>query len=311
MILRLAIAASLIALAASASGAPILRSDVTVSGAIVTAGDMFDDAGPYAELPLFRAPAPGTTGFVPASDIAVAAQRIGLSAYDAVGVTRVRVDRPGTPVDQAMLDALIAGELAARGVLATGVTPSTSFNDALPALTAERTAAPVTLLDLRYVPGAPGFSARFAIAGLDRTVAVAGRIELMVEAPHLRRSLPAGAVLSADDIVMRPIAQRFSEADLTDLGDLVGKALRRQSREGVVLKAADVAAPLLIARSEEVTLVVHTGTLTLTAKGQALGAASLGQPVQVLNLTSRKIVQGVASGPGTVAVNPQSAVAGL
>ena len=51
--------------ASTALAVPTLKGDITVNKAIVTIGDMFEDAGTLAETGIFMAPAPGTTGIVP------------------------------------------------------------------------------------------------------------------------------------------------------------------------------------------------------------------------------------------------------
>jgi flagella basal body P-ring formation protein FlgA len=59
-------------------------------------------------------------------------------------------------------------------------------------------------------------------------------------------------------------------------------------------------------------MVVFTqGPMTLTIKGQALNGAAAGQPVQVLNPVSRKILYGTALPNGAVAITTTIAVAGL
>ena len=51
--------------------------------------------------------------------------------------------------------------------------------------------------------------------------------------------------------------------------------------------------------------------MTLTVRGQALNAAAAGQPVQVLNSVSRKILHGVALPSGAVEITNTINVAGL
>ena len=75
MILRSAIATLTgMLLSGAAWAAPVLKADIMVTGAIVTVGDMFDDAGAAAEEALFRAPLPGTSGLVGLADIDAASQ---------------------------------------------------------------------------------------------------------------------------------------------------------------------------------------------------------------------------------------------
>ena len=51
--------------------------------------------------------------------------------------------------------------------------------------------------------------------------------------------------------------------------------------------------------------------MTLTVKGQALNGAAVGQPVQVLNSTSKKILTGMALAGGVVEISTTINVAGL
>ena len=135
----------------------------------------------------------------------------------------------------------------------------------------------------------------------------------MIAAPHLKANLPAGAVLSADDIEMRPVALRFAEtAGIAQLNQLVGMALTRQTREGMMLKSSDVAIPQLIAKNQLVTIYFRKGPMTLTVKGQAITSAATGGPVQVLNLISKRVINATAIAAGAVEVSAAPlSIAGL
>jgi flagella basal body P-ring formation protein FlgA len=300
-----------IGLAGSAFAAPSLRADVTVTSEIVTVGDMFDDAGAFAELALFRAPQPGTTGIVSLEAVRRAGALVGLTEFENVGVARVRVARAATVVDADMLDDLILRDLGSRGIIAADTTPSIRFNNPSLSYNAEAVADPVQLLSLRYAPNGE-FSARFHIAGTDVPVDIDGRLDLMVEVPHLVGLRPAGTVLSATDIEMKLVPLKTAEAGgFATLDQLVGKALQRQSRGGVMLRPGDVSEPLVVERNQMVTVYFRAGAMTLTVKGQALGNASAGEAVQVLNTTSKKILTGTALANGGVDLTSTLNVAGL
>src|SRR5690606_25359951 len=128
---------------------------------------------------------------------------------------------------------------------------------------------------------------------------VSGSIELMIEAPHINDSLPAGALLSAEDIEMRPVPLRYVESTgVARLEDVVGKALVRQTRAGMMLKASDVTVPLLISKNDPVTIYFRKGPLTLTVKGQAVSGATRGGLVQVINLMSKRVISATAIAAG-------------
>lgn len=298
--------------ATAATAAPVLRGDITVISEIVTVGDMFEDPGALAERALFRAPLPGTTGMVSLEAVRQAAAIVGLTEFENEGVARIRVARASTFVDAAMLADLITQDLLARGIASGETKVQAVFDTPELAFNAEAVAVPVQLVNLRYMPGSDGFAARFVIAGRDLPVNVTGRIDLMIEAPHLAASMPAGSILRATDIEMKLVPLKFAEsAGIAALDQLVGKQLQKQSRAGLMLKVSDVTDPEVIQRNSLVTVYLRSGAMTLTVKGQALNNASIGQPVQVLNPVSKKILRGVAMANGSVGITSTLNVAGL
>lgn len=307
-------AALIIALSTScAFAAPVLRADISVVSPIVTVGDMFDDAGTLAEQPMFRAPRPGTTGTVDIDTIRAAAARAGFSEFASNGLSAVRVSRSAALVDETLLSSLISNDLRARGILSHGMQAQTMFASPVGTIEAAATDQPARLDGLRYLPGNSTFTARFILAGVDQPLTVSGTIDLMVDVPQLATSLPAGAILSEADIVMRPVSVRQAYAQgIPRLDQLVGMSLNRQSREGMTLRISDVSTPLTINKNDPVTIYFRQGPLTLTVKGQAITGASEGAPLQVLNLMSKRVISATAVAPGAVEVSTSGlTVAGL
>jgi len=58
--------------------------------------------------------------------------------------------------------------------------------------------------------------------------------------------------------------------------------------------------PALVQRNDIVTIFYETPGLTLTLRGQAQDAGALGDTIGVMNMQSKRLVQGVVSGPGRV-----------
>ncbi len=297
----------------TAIAAPVLRAEITVSAPIVTVGDMFEDAGALAEQALFRAPLPGTTGNVDLAALRSATARIGLTRFDANGLSQVRVSRAAAVVDHEMLAGLIADDLRNRGILGNGMSANLLFASPVDAIKVATSEAPARLESLRYLPGNGTFSARFQLAGMDRPLDLGGTIEVSIEAPHLVAGLPAGTVLRPEHIIMRPLPIQQADAQgVASLDQLVGMALNRQSRDGMLLRASDVSTPLAVAKNDLVTIYYRQGPMTLTVKGQAVTSAATGAPLQVLNLVSRRVISAIVISPGAVEVSSASmALAGL
>src|SRR5437868_953168 len=61
--------------------APVLHANVTVAGDLVRIGDLIDNAGSFAQVPVYRAPDLGTTGTIPTAQVVSA-----LRAHQVIGV---------------------------------------------------------------------------------------------------------------------------------------------------------------------------------------------------------------------------------
>lgn len=303
--LRSALAALTVTLLSQAAFAsPVLRAEATVTTPLVTVGDLFTDAGAAAETAVFRAPKPGTSGMVDLGAVSAALARVGITDYQANGLSGVRVTRAASVVDEAMLGQLITDDLTSRGILTQGMTADIVFTRQITPINADMVDQPATVSSLRYAPGAGTFTARFTLAGIDQPLDVSGSIEVMIAVPHIRTTLAAGTVLTADNVEMRPVPLRYVESSgAARLEDVVGMSLARQSREGMMLRPTDVTVPQLIAKNDLVTMYFRKGPLTLTVKGQAVSSATKGGPVQVLNLMSKRIISATAIAPGAVEVS--------
>lgn len=297
--------AAAIAISAGAAFAmPVLKPHVKISSKIVTVGDMFDNAGALAEKGLFRSPEPGTLGNVPLASITLAAERAGISEFDNSGLSTVRVERTGVAINREFLNQLIERELATRNLLkADQLVQFSNFGGFTTIYAEETLAAPVDVLDFFYDQQTQRLQARLTILGQDAPLTLDGKVEVLAPVAHLRRTMNQGEIIDINDLEFRPTPIRFghSQGELT-VADLIGKSLTRTVREDTMLRPSDITDPLVIARNEVVTILFRKGSLKLTVKGQALHAASENQPVTVLNLMSKKVLQGIASSNGTVII---------
>lgn len=290
-------------LAVPTIAAPILKSNIKISSAIVTVGDMFDNAGLNAERALFRAPAPGTTGSVNLNSIRLATSKAGMKTFDANGVSSVRVERSGVLITQEILSKLITDELSKRGIISADVIARPNFNKEFLSIYAVVSDIPLQLNELLYSPNSDRFTAHFQVAGQQTLLVLRGRLNLMIELPHLNSSLKAGTIISKSDIEMRQISLNFAQTSgFATKEQIVGMQLIRPTRKGMMLRPSDITEPELVKRSAMVTIYYKKGPLTLTAQGQALNSAAKGEMVSVLNTTSKQIVRGIATQSGAVEI---------
>jgi flagellar basal body P-ring formation protein FlgA len=89
---------------------------------------------------------------------------------------------------------------------------------------------------------------------------------------------------------------------MLDPGELAGKAARRTLHADKAVRAADLMAPILVAKNSNVSMIYVVGALQITARGRALSDGGQGETVLVLNTSSKKTVEAVVLNANTVSV---------
>jgi flagella basal body P-ring formation protein FlgA len=117
-----------------------------------------------------------------------------------------------------------------------------------------------------------------------------------------RHALPAGAVLSADDVEARTQASTSLPLDyLSDPAQAIGLTVRRAVPAGTLLAGAALESPELIARGALVTLVSGSGSVHVKSEGVALEGARVKGRIRV-KTPSGRIVEGIVEASGEVRV---------
>lgn len=98
-------------------------------------------------------------------------------------------------------------------------------------------------------------------------------------------------------------ASRIVGAAVADPAQAIGQVARRTLSAGAVLGAGDLVAPRLIRRGDNVALVSRRGGLEVRMAGKALGDAGENERVMVENLSSRRVIQGTVGPGGDIWVS--------
>jgi len=292
--------------AAAQNAIPALRANVTVTGDVVRIGDLIENAGPVAEVPVFRAPDLGTRGVVSADRVIDAAESHKLIAIDTRGLSEVIVTRASRAIAVPEIAARIAQALEGQYGLGEARNILVTFDRGVHTLNVEPDATgELQVTALAYDPRTTRFDVTLDLpssAALRRlSTRFFGTAIETIAAVTIERPLERGEIVKASDLAM----QRRPKADgaaLTALDAAIGMAARHPLRPGQVLSQADLMKPMIVQRNDMVTLVYEAPGLTLTLRGQAQDAGALGDTIGVLNVQSKRVVQGVITGPGRVKV---------
>jgi flagella basal body P-ring formation protein FlgA len=293
--------------AAAQSATPALRASVTVTGDIVRIGDLVENAGAAADVPVFRAPDLGTTGAVATARIVEVIRPHQLIGIDTRGLSQVIVTRASRTITAPEIAARIARALAGQYGLGEAHNISVEFDREVRTLNVEPTATgELQVVALAYNPRTTRFDvtldlpASAALRG--QATRFTGAAIETIDAVTVERPVEHGEVLNASDLTLTRRPKSEGPA-ITDINAAAGLAARRQLRPGQPLHQTDLMKPTIVQRSDTVTIVYKAPGLTLTLRGQAQDAGALGDTINVLNVQSKRIVQGVVSGAGQVTVS--------
>lgn len=302
--LALMLAAAALTAAAATADAAALRPQVTVDDSVIRLGDIFEDVGTSADIAIAHAPAPGrrTTFDVAALAEIARAYRIGWrpqSRFD-----RVVVERAGRIVQKPEIVARLAEALHAEGMRRESeIELSTRHLEVAVALDAPAT---VEIRDLQFDRQTGRFSALLLVGGSDpsaQRLALNGRAHETAPVPVLRRMIGSGEVIRKDDLELVRIREdRVGRDIVIDPQRLVGMTPRGRLRAGEPIRDGDIRAPIVVARNSTVTIVLQTGSMTLTAQGRASEDGAKGDSIRVVNLQSKKTIEAVVSGNDLVTI---------
>lgn len=295
-----------------------LRPSVTVDDHVIRLGDVVSEAGDAATVVIANAPPPGESDQIAINQIKQVADEFAIDLTVNVAGRSITVHRTGVAVTrEALIDRLIQAF------------PKRSSSDRLDLrlyrnqerlfLPKGFDAANIDVVDLRYQERSRRFSAVISIPhgnGQMREITITGAAEAMVALPVLEKAVEPGEIISRADIGWIEIRRnRLGRNIVTASADLIGQSPRRRLRTGQPLRLTDIDTPVLVEKGSQITMIVQSGNMTLTATGKALEDGGAGDMIRILNNDTHRTVEGLVTDAGAVRIrlnnNPRRDAAAL
>jgi flagellar basal body P-ring formation protein FlgA len=138
-------------------------------------------------------------------------------------------------------------------------------------------------------------------------VAAGGPTGDVVEVLTYSHSLAAGDIVEATDVAFAKVPRFAVPQDAPrDPETVIGKSARRPLRSGAPVATHDLGNPTVIKRDDIVQVTYRADGVVLVLQGKAMADAGQGDPVDIQNTTSKKVVQAVVTGPDQAVVGPEA-----
>ena len=115
------------------------------------------------------------------------------------------------------------------------------------------------------------------------------------------RVVRSQTVLQAEDLVL---AQASVPGGIAAIEAAVGQEAKVALYPGRPILDGQIGAPALVERNQVVRMSYASGPLRIVTDGRVLDRAGAGEPVRVMNLTSRQTVSGTVAADGSIEVGP-------
>lgn len=294
------------ALAADALADSRLRSDLTVDAETITLGDLFENAGEAVDVRVANAPPPGERIAFNAHRLSRFAHRHGIEWRPGAATKWVWAMRASQVISRAdIISQLELALIDAGAEWPIDITLRETRAGLHVATDAEPT---VAVVQLDYDAQRHTFRAT-VVAPADSPDPVrrriSGRVYPVVEIPVLRNAVAVGDVIDEADVQMVRMRASDTRANLiSDPAALIGFSPRRKLRAGQPVPTGYVQRPIVIAKGDLVTVVIETAYMHLSNTGRAKQNGSLGDIIDILNIKSHRIVQGIVEAPSRARVLP-------
>jgi flagella basal body P-ring formation protein FlgA len=292
---------------AAAPPAPRLKELVTVTSEIVRIGDLVENAGAAADVPVFRAPDLGETGAVPVARVTEALSPYDVTGIDTGGLTEVVVTRLSRSITGKEITDRIARAFARQYGFGDAQNLGVILDRDVRILNVEASATADLAVTRMHLDQRTGrFDISFDVPGSAAArrlpLRFTGTVSETIDAVTLVRAVRAGETIKASDVVSerRPKAEVGNES--LNPEQAVGLAAKYALRAGQALRPADLMRPIVVQRNEAVTLTYEVPGILLTVRGKALEPGAVGDVVGVLNIQSNRTIQATVIGPGRVAL---------
>jgi flagellar basal body P-ring formation protein FlgA len=119
------------------------------------------------------------------------------------------------------------------------------------------------------------------------------------------RNINANDLVQASDLEWSDEAVAGADAPRNP-EEVIGKAARFPLRAGAAVASRDLTSPKVVKRGDMISVDFNMEGVSLSLTARAMNDAAVGEPVQVTNPSSKKVIEAVATRPGHAGIGPEA-----
>lgn len=280
-----------------------VRHRVTIEDRIVRLGDIFRNAGAKASVAIAYAPEPGQSAVLDVAWLKETAKRHGIRWTPRSGDVRVYVTRASWQISRDVIKERVAKLMRERGFKGRMQVDLHYRTRTIHLPVAAK--GDFAIRDFRIERRTGRFVGTLVAPSQAPTtsVRVIGRARKLVEIAVLARPIRKGAIIRARDVTVRAMpAPSVPQSAVREKDDIVGQSARFTLRPGRPIRKGDLQPPILVKRGAITTIIVQTRFMRLTSQARALENGARGETIRLRNTKSKKIIEGVVTGPDRVRI---------
>ncbi len=286
-------------LAGAQGRAATLRVSTLLQSDVVRLSDLFD--GVDNDRAIGPAPEIGGRIFVEAAQLTAIARQFGVDWRSTNPADRTVLERPGRPYPRELALAVLRAALQTVGVSRDADIDLPGY---APPMLPPNAVVSADIGELDYDPTTGRFTALLALAAPDIQpvhARLSGRVEDMLDIPVAVRRLLPGDVVGLADLKMSRLRADTIRADVArDPRQAVGMEVRKPVGPGAPFPLTELGRPLEVKKGEAVEVELQSPGLLISTQGVALEGGAAGDPIRVMNTSSRAVLGAKVMGAGKV-----------
>jgi flagella basal body P-ring formation protein FlgA len=141
------------------------------------------------------------------------------------------------------------------------------------------------------------------VSGDERKTIVKAHVQAFGNVVKSKRPLRRKHVMEGEDIYLAKVdIRKIPNGSMSDPEKIVGKSLKRSIAANIPIQENMVQMSRVVGRGMRVNIIVSSNGLNIRATGRTNEKGYVGQPVRVMNLSSKKIISGILVDEKTVKV---------